>query len=71
MIILWEEVRRHDQIINSPGNTPKLICACRKSKALVMEYLSESLSHQFEKCQYKLSLKSCLMLAINMVCFSF
>lgn len=49
------------------GATPKLICACRKSRALVMEFLSNSLSHQFEKCRLKLSLKSCLMLAINMV----
>ena len=50
------------------GATPKLICACRKSRALVMEFLSNSLSHQFEKCRFKLSLKTCLMLAINMVC---
>jgi serine/threonine protein kinase len=49
------------------GNTPKLICACRKSKALIMEYLSDPLSLQFEKAGYKFSLKTCLMLAINML----
>lgn len=49
------------------GNTPKLICACRKSKALIMEYLSEPLSLQFEKSGFRFSLKTCLMLAINML----
>ena len=49
------------------GNTPKLISACRKSKVLVMEYLSEPLSLQFEKCGFKFSLKTCLMLAINIL----
>lgn len=49
------------------GCTPKLLYSCKKSRALIMEYLSNSLSHQFEKCKFKLSLKTCLMLAINML----
>jgi serine/threonine protein kinase len=57
-------------LLNHPygrGNTPKLICASKKSKALIMEYLSEPLSAKFEKVGYSFSLKTCLMLAINML----
>ena len=49
------------------GRTPKLIMACRRKKALVMEYLSDTLANRFEKCQFKFSAKTLLMLAMDMV----
>jgi serine/threonine protein kinase len=49
------------------GRTPKLIMGCRRKRALVMEYLNDTLSMQFEKCAFSLSLKTILMLALDML----
>lgn len=53
--------------VNGRGNTPKLLHACKKQKTLIMEHLSETLSAKFEKCNFHLSLKTILMLAMNIV----
>jgi serine/threonine protein kinase len=49
------------------GFTPKLITSCKRQKAIVMEYLSESLSQKFENFNHHFSLKTILMLALNIV----
>ena len=49
------------------GYTPKLIMALKKRKALVMEFLSDTISTRFERSGYHFSLKTICMLALNMV----
>lgn len=49
------------------GRTPQLIIACRRKRALVMEYLNDTLSQQFEKCQLRLSPKTITMLCLDML----
>ncbi|KAI9193100.1 kinase-like domain-containing protein [Polychytrium aggregatum] len=49
------------------GPTPKLIASCKKKNVLIMEYLSDTLSKQFERCNYRFSVKTILMLAIDML----
>lgn len=49
------------------GYTPKLIVALKKRKALVMEYLSDTISARFERNGYRFSLKTICMLAMNMM----
>lgn len=52
---------------NGRGYTPKLLFACKKQKALIMEHLSETIAIKFENSNFKLSLKTILMLALNIV----
>ncbi|TPX39503.1 hypothetical protein SeMB42_g06347 [Synchytrium endobioticum] len=52
---------------NGRGHTPQLIHACRKDRVLVMEYLSDSLGKKFESLRFTFSLKTVLMLSINML----
>ncbi|EGF81001.1 hypothetical protein BATDEDRAFT_88070 [Batrachochytrium dendrobatidis JAM81] len=52
------------------GNTPKLIAACKRRRALVMDCHSESVATKFEKCAYKFSLKTILMLTLNIMSLS-
>ncbi|TPX35692.1 hypothetical protein SmJEL517_g02010 [Synchytrium microbalum] len=52
---------------NGRGRTPQLIHACRKDRVLVMEYLSESLGKKFETLAFKFSLKTILMLGLNII----
>lgn len=49
------------------GNTPKLLSDCKKQKILIMEYLNDTLGNKFEKCQKKFSVKTIIMLAIDML----
>ena len=46
---------------------PKLLFACRRKKAIVMEYVNQTVSQHFEALNSHFSLKTILMLAINMV----
>ncbi|KAH6572003.1 hypothetical protein BASA50_001570 [Batrachochytrium salamandrivorans] len=52
------------------GYTPKLIAACKKRRALVMDCHSESVATRFEQCNFKFSLKTVLMLTLNMMALS-
>jgi hypothetical protein len=49
------------------GYTPKLLCALKKRKTLVMELLGDTVALKFEQARYKFSLKTIVMLALNMV----
>jgi serine/threonine protein kinase len=49
------------------GYTPKLLCALKKRKTIIMEYLGDTVAVKFEQAQYRFSLKTVLMLALNMV----
>lgn len=62
-----DTMRRLNKHVAGRGATPELIMACRKKKAIVMDFLSETLSLKFEKCGYDFSLKTIVMLAIDMV----
>ncbi|KAJ1340277.1 hypothetical protein BSLG_005103 [Batrachochytrium salamandrivorans] len=55
---------------NNLGYTPKLIAACKKRRALVMDCHSESVATRFEQCNFKFSLKTVLMLTLNMMALS-
>lgn len=70
----WDTMKRlsnhlfgNGTLIANQGRTPKLVAVCRKSKGIVMEYLPDTIAHRFEKCKMKFSLKTILMVAIDMV----
>ncbi|KAJ3118167.1 Casein kinase I isoform gamma-3 [Phlyctochytrium bullatum] len=46
---------------------PRLIAYCRRQKVIAMDFLSETLAHQFERLNFTFSLKTILMLSINML----
>ncbi|KAI8911482.1 kinase-like domain-containing protein [Gorgonomyces haynaldii] len=61
-----DTMKRLNKHASGRGLTPRLITAVRKKKAIVMEYLSDTLSSRFEKCGFKFTPKTILMLAIDM-----
>ena len=49
------------------GFTPQILYACKKQKAIVMEVLSDSLTSKFDQMSHRFTLKTIIMLAMNMV----
>eukprot|EP00842_Homolaphlyctis_polyrhiza_P000250 jgi/Hompol1/1225/HPOL_002671-RA len=49
------------------GLTPRLICACRKRRAIVMDCYADTIAARFEKCNFKFSLKTIIMLLLSMM----
>jgi serine/threonine protein kinase len=61
---IMRKLNRHPQ---GRGKTPQLIAACKKDQAIVMQYLCDTVAQRFEKSNYTFSLKTILMLAMDMV----
>nr|KAJ3417241.1 Casein kinase I isoform alpha-like [Polyrhizophydium stewartii] len=69
-VYLAQEVGRESKGEYVALKIVKLICACKKRRALVMDCHAESVATRFEKCRFKFSLKTVLMLALNMMTLS-
>jgi len=52
------------------GQTPRFISSCRKQRLIIMEYLNETLASCFELHNFNFSLKTVLLLAMEMLTLS-
>lgn len=65
-----EALRTHYRAlpVTQTSSIPSILVGVNKRrKVLVLEYLSESLAQQFEKCKFRFSLKTVLLLSIRMI----